>query len=415
MVAAAAAAVVARHLCSDDGDGATTKGPKRVRPRPRPSTAAPLFSPGGCCCGGGGGRGGAARSWRRRPPLAVPCSLPRSVVVLPPLQHELVAAADSLAVVLPALQHELVPAHDSGCWPTPMLIRAAALPCSARPLPATTSQPSSRPGPPALQLAPSRAERAKGDGDLRRASGAVLCRASCAEQTDPDGRDDGIERAAGGRRERGPPCRGPVTAEAAGSRSPACLSNCCPSLSCLESAALLLANQQSARPSPSQPASSLTTLRATSARLDSLPCHVPCGGGQACPTRRRGQARGKGKDRCCCRSDSGSGGWLLRCAAGRRSRNGGSPRRRKHRAGTGGARGRKKRKKEQRVGGALFCAGPPATRGPPSAEQEPMGSTLRSRRGAGCCPSFLHSAQMTAAEPCASPCLPPLSAWATAR
>ena len=131
MVAAAAAAVVARHLCSDDGDGATTKGPKRVRPRPRPSTAAPLFSPGGCCCGGGGGRGGAARSWRRRPPLAVPCSLPRSVVVLPPLQHELVAAADSLAVVLPALQHELVPAHDSGCWPTPMLIRAAALPCSA--------------------------------------------------------------------------------------------------------------------------------------------------------------------------------------------------------------------------------------------------------------------------------------------
>ena len=131
VAAAAAAAVVARHLCSDDGDGATTKGPKRVRPRPRPSTAAPLFSPGGCCCGGGGGRGGAARSWRRRPPLAVPCSLPRSVVVLPPLQHELVAAADSLAVVLPALQHELVPAHDSGCWPTPMLIRAAALPCSA--------------------------------------------------------------------------------------------------------------------------------------------------------------------------------------------------------------------------------------------------------------------------------------------
>ena len=64
-------------------------------------------------------------------PLAVPCSLPRSGVVLPPLQHELVAAADSLAVVLPALQHELVPAHDSGCWPTPMLIRAAALPCSA--------------------------------------------------------------------------------------------------------------------------------------------------------------------------------------------------------------------------------------------------------------------------------------------
>ena len=100
-----------------------------------------------------------------------------SGVVLPPLQHELVAAADSLAVVLPALQHELVPAHDSGCWPT---AGADSTLASARPLPATTRQPSGRPGPPALQLAPSRAERAKGDGGLRRAAGAVLCRASCA-------------------------------------------------------------------------------------------------------------------------------------------------------------------------------------------------------------------------------------------
>ena len=61
--------------------------------------------------------------------------------------------------------------------------------------------------------------------------GPTTCCGSCAvsgelraaEQTDPDDRDDGIERAAGGRRERGPPCRGPIT-EAAGSRSPACLS-----------------------------------------------------------------------------------------------------------------------------------------------------------------------------------------------
>ena len=69
------------------------------------------------------------------------------------------------------------------------------------------------------------------------------------------------------------------------------------------------------------------------------------------------------------------------------------------RPGTGGARGHKKRKKraEGRWGPLLrWSAGD--QRRPPSAEQEPMGSTLRSRRGAGCCPSFLHSAQLTAAE-----------------
>ena len=112
---AAAAAVVARHLCSDDGDGDGKRAKARSPPPPSVHCGAPFLAR-GCCCGGGGGRGGAARSWRRRPPLAVPCSLPRPVVVLPPLQHELVAAADSLAVVLPALQHELVPAPSLFLW-----------------------------------------------------------------------------------------------------------------------------------------------------------------------------------------------------------------------------------------------------------------------------------------------------------
>ena len=67
--------------------------------------------------------------------------------------------------------------------------------------------------------------------------------------------------------------------------------------------------------------------------------------------------------------------------------------------GTGGA--------ESRKGAGGSCARPrtrsdarcsagdrrPASR----REQQPTGSTLRSRRGAGCCPSFLHSAQLTAA------------------
>ena len=35
---------------------------------------------------------------------------------------------------------------------------------------------------------------------------------------------------------------------------------------------------------------------------------------------------------------------------------------------------------------------------PSRRDQQPTGSTLRSRRGAGCCPSFLHSAQLTAAR-----------------
>ena len=167
---------------------ATTKGPKRVRPRPRPSTAAPLSSPGaaavvvaagGATLRGPGddgllwlslarslGRWSCCRrfsmSWWRRPTLWLSCCRRFSMSWCRRTTH-------------------------SGCWPTPMLIRAAlrcpALLCSAtarhdRP------QPSSRPGPPTLQLAPSRAERAKRDGGLRRASGAVLRRASCAEQTD---------------------------------------------------------------------------------------------------------------------------------------------------------------------------------------------------------------------------------------
>ena len=198
----------------------------------------------------------------------------------------------------------------------------------------------------------------------------------------------------------------------------ACLPVCCPSLSWLESAALLLVSRQSARPSPSQPARSLTTLRYVPARLDSLPPTSLAAGGRH--GRQGGGGRHGGRERIAAAvdptSDSGSGGWLLRCAAGRRSPNSCSPRRRDHRpVGDGRSKRAQETKKEQRVGGALFCAGPPATRAPPSAEQEPMGSTLRSRRGAGCCPSFLHSAQLTAAEPCASPCLPPLSAWATAR
>ena len=68
MVAAAAAAVVARHLCSDDGDGDGKRAKARSPPPPSVHCGAPFLAR-GCCCGGGGGRGGAARSWRRRPPL----------------------------------------------------------------------------------------------------------------------------------------------------------------------------------------------------------------------------------------------------------------------------------------------------------------------------------------------------------
>ena len=281
------------------------------------------------------------------------------------------------------------------------------------PSPASMSPPSEQVekislGSPTLQLAPSRAERAKRDGGLRRASGAVLRRASCAEQTDLGPADRPWRHRACCRRPPGAwaslpgPHHGGCRIALA--RLPPCLPVCGPSLSCLESAALLLVNQQPARPSPGQPARSLTTLRHVrpSCRLATSLAAEPA-------TRRRAGLAGRGKDRCCCRSDIPL--WLWRTAAAALSCLVvaiAAP-------GTGGAGGHKNRKKEQRVGGALFCAGPPATRGPPSAEQEPMGSTLRSRRGAGCCPSFLHSAQLTAAEPCASPCLPPLSAWATAR
>ena len=409
MVAAAAAAV-ARHLCSDDDDGDDKRAKARSPPPPSVHCGAPFFAR-GCCCGGGGGRSDAARSWRRRPPLAVPCSLPRSVVVLPPLQHELVAAADSLAVVLPALQHELVPAHDSlrlladadadPCCP--------ALPCSAllghcppRPAPAFESP---RP--------PDTATRSVSRGASQERRGPTACVGGCAASGE-------LRRADGPWPRRQALAASSVLQAAAGSvgllagapsrrlpdraRSPPCLPVCGPSLSCLESAALLLVNQQPARPSPGQPARSLTTLRHVrpSCRLATSLAAEPA-------TRRRAGLEGRGKDRCCCRSDIPL--WLWRTAAAALSCLVvaiAAP-------GTGGAGGHKNRKKEQRVGGALFCAGPPATRGPPSAEQEPMGSTLRSRRGAGCCPSFLHSAQLTAAEPCASPCLPPLSAWATAR
>ena len=81
-------------------------------------------------------------------------------------------------------------------------------------------------------------------------------------------------------------------------RSPPCLPVCGPSLSCLESAALLLVNQQPARPSPGQPARSLTTLRHVrpSCRLATSLAAEPA-------TRRRAGLEGRGKDRCCCRSD----------------------------------------------------------------------------------------------------------------
>ena len=228
---------------------------------------------------------------------------------------------------------------------------------------------------------------------------AAPSRRTLAPQTGPGG----IERAAGGRRERGPPCRGPIT-EAAGSRSLASLPACLRPVTVLPGVGRPAARQSATGTAIAGPAGQILDDPAPRPPVLSA-CHVPCGG--ACD-KTEGRPGGKGK-----------GSLLLSIRHPTPALADGCcvelPRRRDHRPGTGGARGHKNRKKEQRVGGALFCAGPPATRGPPSAEQEPMGSTLRSRRGAGCCPSFLHSAQLTAAEPCASPCLPPLSAWATAR
>ena len=389
---------------------ATTKGPKRVRPRPRPSTAAPLSSPGaaavvvaagGATLRGPGddgllwlslarslGRWSCCRrfsmSWWRRPTLWLSCCRRFSMSWCRRTTH-------------------------SGCWPTPMLIRAA-LRCPA-PLCSATA----RHDRPAFESPrpPDTATRSVSRGASQERRGPTACVGGCAASGEPR-RADGpwprrqalaassvLQAAAGsvGLLAGAPSRRLPDRA-----RSPPCLPVCGPSLSCLESAALLLVNQQPARPSPGQPARSLTTLRHVrpSCRLATSLAAEPA-------TRRRAGLAGRGKDRCCCRSDIPL--WLWRTAAAALSCLVvaiAAP-------GTGGAGGHKNRKKEQRVGGALFCAGPPATRGPPSAEQEPMGSTLRSRRGAGCCPSFLHSAQLTAAEPCASPCLPPLSAWATAR
>ena len=139
----------------------------------------------------------------------------------------------------------------------------------------------------------------------------------------------------------------------------ACLPVCCPSLSWLESAALLLVSRQSARPSPSQPARSLTTLRYVPARLDSLPPTSLAAGGRH--GRQGGGGRHGGRERIAAAvdptSDSGSGGWLLRCAAGRRS-----PRTAARlvgaitgRPGTGGARGHKKRKKSRGSVGPSFA------------------------------------------------------------
>lgn len=262
MVAAAAAAV-ARHLCSDDDDGDDKRAKARSPPPPSVHCGAPFFAR-GCCCGGGGGRSDAARSWRRRPPLAVPCSLPRSVVVLPPLQHELVAAADSLAVVLPALQHELVPAHDS----LRLLADADADPCCPA-LPCSALLGHCPPRPASLRVAPAprhcnslrlaRSEpRETGAYGVRRGlccvGRAAPSRRTLAPQTGPGG----IERAAGGRRERGPPCRGPIT-EAAGSRSlaslPACLSAArhCPAWSrppCCSSISNRHGHRRASRPDP---------------------------------------------------------------------------------------------------------------------------------------------------------------------
>ena len=389
---------------------ATTKGPKRVRPRPRPSTAAPLSSPGGAAvvvAAGGAtlrgpgddgllwlslarslGRWSCCRrfsmSWWRRPTLWLSCCRRFSMSWCRRTTH-------------------------SGCWPTPMLIRAAlrcpALLCSATARHDRPAFESPRP--------PDTATRSVSRGASQERRGPTACVGGCAASGE-------LRRADGPWPRRQALAASSVLQAAAGSvgllagapsrrlpdraRSPPCLPVCGPSLSCLESAALLLVNQQPARPSPGQPARSLTTLRHVrpSCRLATSLAAEPA-------TRRRAGLEGRGKDRCCCRSDIPL--WLWRTAAAALSCLVvaiAAP-------GTGGAGGHKNRKKEQRVGGALFCAGPPATRGPPSAEQEPMGSTLRSRRGAGCCPSFLHSAQLTAAEPCASPCLPPLSAWATAR
>ena len=293
---------------------ATTKGPKRVRPRPRPSTAAPLSSPGaaavvvaagGATLRGPGddgllwlslarslGRWSCCRrfsmSWWRRPTLWLSCCRRFS------------------------MSWCRRPTH-SGCWPTPMLIRAAALPC------ALLCSATARHDRPAFESPrpPDTATRSVSRGASQERRGPTACVGGCAASGEPR-RADGpwprrqalaassvLQAAAGsvGLLAGAPSRRLPDRA-----RSPPCLPVCCPSLSCPESAALLLVNQQPARPSPGQPARSLTTLRHVrpSCRLATSLAAEPA-------TRRRAGLEGRGKDRCCCRSDIRL--WLWRTAA----------------------------------------------------------------------------------------------------
>ena len=390
---------------------ATTKGPKRVRPRPRPSTAAPLSSPGaaavvvaagGATLRGPGddgllwlslarslGRWSCCRrfsmSWWRRPTLWLSCCRRFSMSWCRRTTH-------------------------SGCWPTPMLIRAAlrcpALLCSATARHDRPAFESPRP--------PDTATRSVSRGASQERRGPTACVGGCAASGE-------LRRADGPWPRRQALAASSVLQAAAGSvgllagapsrrlpdraRSPPSLPACLRPVTVLPGVGRPAARQSATGTAIAGPAGQILDDPAPRPPVLSA-CHVPCGG--ACDkTEGRPGGKGKGSLLLSIRHPT------LALADGRCCVE--LPRRRDHRPGTGGARGRKNRKKEQRVGGALLCAGPPATRGPPSAEQEPMGSTLRSRRGAGCCPSFLHSAQLTAAEPCASPCLPPLSAWATAR
>ena len=293
---------------------ATTKGPKRVRPRPRPSTAAPLSSPGaaavvvaagGATLRGPGddgllwlslarslGRWSCCRrfsmSWWRRPTLWLSCCRRFSMSWCRRTTH-------------------------SGCWPTPMLIRAAlrcpALLCSATARHDRPAFESPRP--------PDTATRSVSRGASQERRGPTACVGGCAASGE-------LRRADGPWPRRQALAASSVLQAAAGSvgllagapsrrlpdraRSPPCLPVCGPSLSCLESAALLLVNQQPARPSPGQPARSLTTLRHVrpSCRLATSLAAEPA-------TRRRAGLEGRGKDRCCCRSDIPL--WLWRTAA----------------------------------------------------------------------------------------------------
>ena len=220
---AAAAAVVARHLCSDDGDGDGKRAKARSPPPPSVHCGAPFLAR-GCCCGGGGGRGGAARSWRRRPPLLW-LSLARSLGRGSCCRRFSMSWWRRPTLWLSCCRRFSM----SWCRRTTLWLLAdcwcrldSGL-CSATARHDQTAFGSPRP--------PGTAARSVSRGASQGRRGPTTCCGSCAvsgelraaEQTDPDDRDDGIERAAGGRRERGPPCRGPIT-EAAGSRSPACLS-----------------------------------------------------------------------------------------------------------------------------------------------------------------------------------------------